>query len=259
MSTDMAIQISLAAVFAVVIIFLIIDARRLRKPARTAGDAGFSRVSSSRPAKEAPEVMIIGSTGRSLSAADGCLYEAVRRCRQAKIMLLDPREYGAILRAQSKGKPELTREAISEQVAGSIDCIKTFRGESKTVRLKLYPDIPLFKLAILGNRVHVRHYHTSLDVLSLPEYVFRNEYPHGGLYMAFYRYFQSRWQDPDIPEYDLVTDELVYRDELGYEVLRESFNGSVIGDVLSGKEKADSFFPDFKAATGFEGIDRIRK
>jgi hypothetical protein len=259
MNTDMSVEISLAAVLCLVILYLIIDARCLRKKARIADSAGLATASLSRTVQGAPEIMIIGSTGRSLFNEEGGLYETVRRCRGAKIMLLDPREYGAFLRAQSKASPEITREAISEQVVRSLECIKALRAENRTIRLKLYPDIPLFKLAILGDHVHVRHYHMSLDVLSMPEYVFRNQPPHGGLYMAFYRYFQSRWQDPDIPEYDLETDELVYRDELGYEVLRENFNGSTFGDELSGNESAAGFFPGIAALTGDKGFDRLRK
>jgi hypothetical protein len=54
--------------------------------------------------------------------------------------------------------------------------------------------------------------------------VFRHDRDPGGLYNPFYQYFLNRWNDPDIPEYDLDTDELVYRDRTGTEVRREKFN-----------------------------------
>jgi len=191
----------------------------------------------------AREVMIIGSTGyRSFVEPEGDLHEAVLHCREAKIMLLDPLREGAVTRARSIPDPEITPEVIRDQIIRSIDFLKGLRAVQKRVRLKLYPDLPLLKLAIIGDYAFLRHYHTGLNVRHMPEYAFRNEPKHGGLYVPFYRYFLSRWQDPKIPEYDLDTDELVYRDETGAETRREQFNEiimsteeppSVLKDLLS--------------------------
>jgi hypothetical protein len=82
---------------------------------------------------------------------------------------------------------------------------------SRSARLKLYPDTPLLKLAILGDSLWVRHYHPGLDVRALPEFLFRHSTQPGGFYDPLHQYFLSRWQDPRIPEYDLETDELVYQ------------------------------------------------
>ena len=173
----------------------------------------------------AREIMIIGSTGfRSFVEPEGDLHEAVQYCREAKIMLLDPLKHGAIARARSIPDPEITPDVIRDQIRKSIDFLKSLRAAQKTVRLKLYPDMPLLKMAILGDYAFIRHYHTGLNVRHMPEFAFKNEQKHGGLYLPMYRYFLTRWQDPDIPEYDLDTDELVYRDHMGYEVMREPFN-----------------------------------
>lgn len=170
-------------------------------------------------------IMIIGSTGyRSFARPEGDLHAAMHNCREARIMLLDPREHGAIARAQSIPDPEITPEVIRGQITKSIEFMKGLQAHQKIIRLKLYPDMPLLKLAILGVHAYVRHYHTGLNVRFMPEFAFKNIEQHGGLYMPLYRYFLSRWQDPDIPEYDFDSDELIYRDQLGYEVLREPFN-----------------------------------
>ena len=92
------------------------------------------------------------------------------------------------------------------------------------------------KLAIVGDYAFLRHYHTGVNVRHMPEYVFRNEPNHGGLYVPLYRYFLSRWEDPAIPEYDLDTDELVHRDRTGAEVRRVPF-GDNIPLPLSGPEQ----------------------
>ena len=173
----------------------------------------------------AREIMIIGSTGyRSFAEPGGDLHEAVQNCREAKIMLLDPLKHGAIARARSIPDPEITPEVIREQIIKSIDFLKSMRAAQKNVRLKLYADMPLLKMAILGDYAFIRHYHTGLNVRYMPEFTFKKDWNHGGLYLPMYRYFCSRWQDPDIPEYDLDSDELVYRDRTGSEVLREAFN-----------------------------------
>src|SRR2546428_12603962 len=76
----------------------------------------------------------------------------------------------------------------------------------------------MWKLPILGDHAWVRHYHPSLDVRVLPEYVFVHSQDPRGLYTAFYQYFTTRWNDPAIPEYDLLTGELVYPDRERREV-----------------------------------------
>ncbi len=173
----------------------------------------------------AREIMIIGSTGyHSFVEPEGDLHEAVQNGREVKIMLLDPLKHGAIARARSIPDPEITPEVIRDQIIKSIDFLKGLRASQKNVRLKLYSDMPLLKMVILGDYAFIRHYHTGLNVRHMPEFAFKNEQNHGGLYLPMYRYFHSRWQDPRIPEYDLDTDELVYRDLSGYEVTRESFN-----------------------------------
>ena len=172
----------------------------------------------------ARELMIIGSTGcRSFVEPEGELYEALQNCREARIMLLDPSKDGATTRARSIPDPEVTPEVIREQILRSIGFLKGLRLAQKQVRLKLYPELPLLKLAILGDYAFLRHYHTGLNVRQMPEYVFRNEAEQGGLYIPLHRYFCVRWEDAAIPEYDLDTDDLVYRDRLGNEVLRERF------------------------------------
>jgi hypothetical protein len=170
----------------------------------------------------AADIMIIGSTGRRTFAdSDGELHHAVRNCRRARIMLLNPYGEGAVARARSIPDQEITPEVIRDQIIESIGFLKDLKAGQKNIRIKLYPDMPLLKLAILGDHAFLRHYHTGLNVNTMPEYVFSSDGLNGGLYLPFYRYFLSRWNDPDIPEYDLDTDELVLRDQAGRERHRE--------------------------------------
>ena len=173
------------------------------------------------------EVLFIGSTGwRTFVDPRGEFHPVLQNCRKARIMLLDPYGEGAKTRARSILVPDITPESFGEQIRKSIDFLKGLKAIQKDIRLKLYPDPPLFKLAILGDYLLVQHYHTDLDLQTMPEFVFQHDQNPASLYIPFYQYFLARWNSPDIPEYDLETDELIYRDAAGNEVRREKFNRS---------------------------------
>jgi hypothetical protein len=210
---------------------------RNRKLAGLAKTAGLSDIASPsaflarrrmRKLKEAQgtgrSVMIIGSTGfKTFADPDGDLHTVLKNCREAKIMLLDPLKDGVTARAKSLADPEVTPERLREQIIRSIDFLKELKSLQKNIKLKLYQDVPLMKLTILGDMLSVQHYPTGLNVRKMPEYLFRHD-QNASLYDLFYQYFVSRWFDSDIPEYDLQTDELIYRDSAGNEKRREHFN-----------------------------------
>lgn len=172
----------------------------------------------------ARDVMIIGSTGfRTFVDPKGDLHTVIQQCREARIMLLNPESEGAGSRAKSILDPGITHESLRKQITKSIEFLKGFKAVQRNVQLKLYPDAPLFKLAILGEFVWAQHYHAGLDVQVMPEYLFAHDQKPGGLYTPLYQYFMTRWRNTAIPEYDLDTDELVYRDTAGNEVRREKY------------------------------------
>ena len=173
------------------------------------------------------DIMLIGSTGlRTFVDPKGDLHAALQTCRTAKIMLLDPESRGALERARTIRNPAITQESLRRQVREAVDFLAALRTAQKSIELKLYPDPPLWKLAILGDYVWVQHYHPGLDVQVLPEYVFVHRQDPTSLFPAFYQYFARRWNDPAIPEYDLMKDELVYRDAAGDEVGRRRFGST---------------------------------
>jgi len=197
--------------------------RRLAGMARGAGmvhQSSGSGLLSRRSARRLKErhalrrdIMIIGSTGfRTFVDPRGDLHTAIEHCRTAKIMLLDPESPGAFARARTIGDPEITPDRLRTQVQLTIAYLRTFPAAHHRFRLKLYPEPPLWKLVILGDYAWVRHYHPTLDVRLLPEYVFAHRQDVEGLYAAFYQYFVARWNDPAIPEYNLMTGELSVRD-----------------------------------------------
>jgi hypothetical protein len=234
-----ATEIAVAIILIVSVNVLVRD-WRLRRLARFAKDAGLAGVARAtalltkrRLKKMKAEqgfgrgIMIINSTGfQTFTDSEGDLHQVLRNCREAKIMLLNPLSDGVTVRVKSLADPDTTPEIFREQITRSIDFLKGLKARQKNVRLKLYRDAPLLKLAILGDYLCLQHYPTGLNVRNMPEYVFKHG-QHGGLFNLFYQYFVSRWFDLNIPEYDLDADELIYRDKAGNEVRREKF-GEVV-------------------------------
>ncbi|MBI5640876.1 MAG: hypothetical protein HZA17_10660 [Nitrospirae bacterium] len=215
--------------------------RRYSRMAREAGlvfvspSKGFFARRRSKRLKEregiARDVMVIGSTGyRTFADSGGDLHGVIKNCREAKIMLLNPFSDGASIRARSILDPEMTPQHFREQIRKSIDFLKELRAVQKNVRLKLYGEVPFLKVAISGDYVWLKHYHAGFDVQAMPEFVFKHNQSPGSLYVPFYQYFLRWWNNPGIPEYDLDTDELVYRDPAGNEEKREPFQK---GDVAA--------------------------
>ena len=221
--------------------------RKLSNMARAAGMVfvtparGFFAKRRIRKLKEsqgiARDVMVISSTGfRTFVDPNGELHQVIQNCREAKIMLLDPSSEGATLRAKGIPDPDVTPETFEEQIRRSIDFLKILKGGQKNVKLKLYPDPPFLKMTILGDFIWLQHYQPGLDVQRMPRYVFRHDPNIGSLYFPFYQYFFGKWNNPTIPEYDLETDELIYRDTAGNEVRR----GKMVGAKTEGVSSRDS-------------------
>lgn len=169
------------------------------------------------------DVMVISSTGfRTFVDPGGELYPLLQNCQKARIMLLNPDSEGARVRAKSVPGREMTTEMLGGQIQKSIDFLKTLRNGQKNIKLKLYPDPPFLKMAVLGNYIWLQHYQTGFGGHSMPGYVFRHDPETGSLYLPFYQYFMVRWNNPDIPEYDFEADRLIYRNPAGQEVRREN-------------------------------------
>ncbi len=174
-------------------------------------------------------IMVIGSSGYSTFVDQvGDLSSVLDKCLGANILLVNPCSVEARARMEAIGHPDYTLGRFHEEVRQSIALLKRLSAMGKAVKLKLYADPPLVKLVILGDYLWLQHYHADLDIQTMPEYVLRHNRKDHGLFTLYAHYFQQRWSDPTIPEYDLETDELVYRTRSGNEVRRETFATDVL-------------------------------
>jgi hypothetical protein len=169
-------------------------------------------------------ISVIGSSGHSTFVDQvGGLSSVLDKCLGARIMLVNPYSQEVSARIQAISHPEFTLDTFREEVRQSIQLLKRLKAMGKAVKLKLYSDSPLIKLVILGDYLWLQHYHADLDVQTMPEYVLRHNRKDHGLYTLYAHYFVQRWESAEIPEYDLDTDELVYRSRTGNEIRRERF------------------------------------
>lgn len=173
-------------------------------------------------------IMVIGSSGYS-SFVDhvGDLSTVLEKCLGAHILLVNPYSQEARTRIQAIAHPDITLETFRDEVRQSIELLKRLKAIGKAVRLKLYSDPPLVKMVILGDYLWLQHYHADLDIQTMPEYVLRHNRKDHGLYTLYAHYFMQRWESVEIPEYDLETDELVYRSRTGQEIRRERFGSEI--------------------------------
>lgn len=169
-------------------------------------------------------IKVIGSSGYStLVDQVGNLSSVLDKCLGAHILLVNPHNRDTSARIEAIGHPGFTLDGFREEVRQSIALLKRLKAMGKAVKLKLYADPPLVKMVILGDYMWLQHYHADLDVQSMPEYVLRHNRKSHGLYTLYTHYFEQRWENTEIPEYDLETDELVYRNKTGGELKRERF------------------------------------
>lgn len=206
--------------------------RRVSRMAAKIGlvQATYARSSSSRrklqKMKEnyglSKDVMVICSTGfTTFTRPDADLHNVIKNCREAKIMLLNPFSDGTYLRARSIPDAGVTAEKFKLQILASIEFLKELQEVQQNIRLKIYNDPSLLKLAILGDYISMKFYRAGLGTEKMPEYIFEHSQDKSSLYSIFYQLFLSKWRDSGVPEYDFAAGELLYRDGSGNEIRRE--------------------------------------
>lgn len=174
-------------------------------------------------------IKVIGSSGYStLVDQVGDLASVLDKCLGAQILLVNPYSQEASSRIQAIGHPGCTLSGFREEVRQSIALLKRLKAMGKAVKLKLYTDPPLIKMVVMGDYLWLQHYHADLDIETMPEYVLQHNRKTHGLYTLCTHYFEQRWECTDIPEYDLETDELIYRSKTGSELRRELFEPTTL-------------------------------
>lgn len=174
----------------------------------------------------ARDVSIFSITGYDTFSSENCmLQQPLEHSYEIRVMLMNPNGEGAVKRVKSLSDPESLLETYRRETETSIAYLKKLSAAGKKITLKLYDDPPFWKLVVTGEYVWVQYCHDGYEVKNQPEYVFalQKDYPTRGFFAPFYMYFLDQWNDPRHPEYNLETDELVYRNAEGNEIRRVAF------------------------------------
>lgn len=169
------------------------------------------------------DLTIMAVTGYgTFGAPDAALGPVLRDCYELRVMLLDPASPAAQAYVSGQPDPAAALAELRRETGASIACLRQLQGAGKQVALKFYDGVPFWKLVFTGEYVWVRSSHSGLDSSQNPEYVFalQPDRPNRGFFPAFYTYFLSQWGDPQHPDYNFETNELVYRDAAGQETER---------------------------------------
>lgn len=178
------------------------------------------------------DAFILTLTGYdTFTGKSSLLRDQLSTAYEIRVLLMNP--YARSAEKHVNTLPDgVTLRAFADEVEASLRHLRTLILQGKKVTVKFYEHKPFWKVAVLSDHVWVQYCHSGVEIKHEPEFVFalNRSNPRLGLFVPFYMYFLDRWEDTRHPEYDFVTRELVYRDELGGEVRRESFGGTVTGD-----------------------------
>jgi hypothetical protein len=198
---------------------------------RTAQRELLERISGTR------DVSVMSVTGYDTFVSEKRnLRRIVDDCYELRVLLLNPYGPGALRRAQSLGGADAMLESYQREAAATVERLAGLVAAGKQVTLKFYDDAPYWNLIVTGEHVWVQYCHDGQELKAQPEYVLalnKDSSAHG-LFPAFYVHFLNHWNDPRHPQYDFVSQQLVYRDVRGNEVKRVPFLPQVQGtDTLS--------------------------
>lgn len=186
------------------------------------------------------DVTIMAVTGYgTFSAADADLGHILQDCYEVRVMLMNPYAAGARSYVAAHPAAEAALAGFRSELAASIEYLRALHAAGRKVVLKLYDEAPFWKLVFTGEHAWVRCCHDCRDFGKFPEYVFalQPDKPARGFFPAFYTYFLNQWNDPQHPDYNFDSDELVYRDGDGQERCREPYpvHAAAAGDSGSGR------------------------
>jgi hypothetical protein len=174
----------------------------------------------------ARDVYIMSITGYDTFSSENCkLQQTLEQSYEIRVMLANPYGEGAANRARSLENPEAMLQTFRHETEVSIAYLSKLAAAGKKIKLKLYEEQPFWKLVVTGEYVWVQYCHEGHEVKTQPEYVFGLQHgnPQRGFFAPFYKYFLDQWNDPQHPEFNFDTNELVYRNGDGNETRRAAF------------------------------------
>ena len=172
------------------------------------------------------DVHIMSLTGYDTFISENSqLRNTLELAYEVRVLLANPYGKGIASRSLSTEAPEAMLLAYRQETEASIAYLRKLATAGKKVKLKFYEEPPFWKVVVTGEYVWVQYCHDGHEVKIQPEYVFglQHENPQRGFFEAFYKYFLDQWKDPNHPEFNFETNELIYRNDNGNEIRKTAF------------------------------------
>ena len=161
-----------------------------------------------------------GATGWETFGSSGSpLYEAVKSCRDVRIILIYPLSPFVSKRVGDlqPHDPIMTISEYKRQIYASIDFLHSARkasGRPESLVVKMYQGYPFWKYVILDNYAWVQQYPRDNHVRSSPSYAFQR-LPHSnkGIYDHLVNQFLMYWENHYLGLYNFENECLEFFDE----------------------------------------------
>ena len=170
------------------------------------------------------EISILSVTGKEILDHDNWVRHVLNESHEVRVLLMHPEGSGAYERTRLSAKPEAVRALYRQEIEAAINFLAELVAAGKRVHIRFYDTVPFWRMVVAGDYVQVQYCHGTV-MGQWPEYIFalRKDQPGKGLFTPFYMNFLTQWQNQQLPEYDFATKQLIYRNNNGDEIKRESF------------------------------------
>ena len=136
---------------------------------------------------------MLGATGKeTFSGATSPLFDVLKTHEgDIKILLVRPNSFAFSSRCKSL---RISTDSYLEEILDSIDYCKTLvHQHGRSIELKLYDQIPIWKMLITSRTLWVQYYKSNAHVDNTPMYCFEYKGEGTTLFDGFRSVFEKRW------------------------------------------------------------------
>ena len=153
--------------------------------------------------KDKSPLWLLGANGKdTFSSPTSPVCETLRGyAGSLRVLLIKP---GSVGFARRVGETQANLDTYFEHILDTIDyCADLKNKKNKDIELRLYVDIPIWKMFITQQQVWLQHYHDQNHVDNTPMYCFEHVSNEKCLYLGFQAVFHKRWEATDTKIIDL--------------------------------------------------------
>ena len=151
---------------------------------------------------EKSALWVLGATGKeTFSGSASPLFDSLRAYEgDIKILLIQPMSFAFNSRCRGL---RMSHDGYLEEILDSIDYCRDLLKRGRSVELKLYHTLPIWKMLMMSRVLWVQYYKENMHVDDTPMYCFEFRGDGATLFDGFRSVFQKRWNLDDSKLVDL--------------------------------------------------------